>query len=294
MDSETKKTECFLREDALISETRRELDRLYHLYTHRDFSKDPQYTFSSELPQPDLETAAFIASIFAFGKVEAMNEVLRAVYSRMDGRPFEYLIRSSTTRIRKDFSDLYYRFYTVDDIQVFFTTLSLLLRKHGGLRNLFLKKGTEEERDTFPMIQRVSCSFHEAFRESTGTVSHGHRFMFPLPQKGSACKRMHLFLRWMVRKDKIDFGIWHEAGASKLILPLDTHTIKASHLIGLTEKKTANRLMALEVTDGLRTINPDDPVKYDFVLCHLMMEGQVSAVERIGELYRREYGSNRA
>ena len=289
MDTKTEATKCFLRENALISETRKELDRLYRLYTHRDFSKDPQYTFSTDLPQPDLETAAFIASVFAYGKVEAMNEVLRAVYSRMDGRPFEYLIRSSAARIQKDFGDLYYRFYTVDDIQVFFTTLSLLLRKHGGLRHLFLGRGAEGESDTFPMIERVSCIFHEAFRESTGTVSHGHRFMFPLPQKGSACKRMHLFLRWMVRKDKIDFGIWHEADPARLVIPLDTHTVKASHLIGLTEKKTANRMMALEVTGGLKKINPDDPVKYDFVLCHLMMEGKVGEVERIGELYRREY-----
>lgn len=106
--------------------------------------------------------------------------------------------------------------------------------------------------------------------------------MFPLPEKGSACKRMNLFLRWMVRKDELDFGLWtclsgrqDEIPTSKLIIPVDTHIARICKQLKLTKKKNVSWKMAEEITNNLKKFDPNDPVKYDFALCHIGMRKQV-------------------
>ena len=95
--------------------------------------------------------------------------------------------------------------------------------------------------------------------------------MFPIPEKGSACKRMNLFLRWMVRKDDLDFGLWKEIPTSKLVIPVDTHIARICKQLELTSSETVSWNMAEEITDNLKKFDPDDPVKYDFALCHIGM-----------------------
>jgi len=95
--------------------------------------------------------------------------------------------------------------------------------------------------------------------------------MFPDPKKGSACKRMNLFLRWMVRKDDMDLGLWGEIPTSKLIIPVDTHVARIAKELGLTKQTTANWKMAEEITENLKMFDREDPVKYDFALCHIGM-----------------------
>jgi uncharacterized protein (TIGR02757 family) len=104
-----------------------------------------------------------------------------------------------------------------------------------------------------------------------GKVTGGIKFMLPDPAKNSACKRMNLFLRWMVRKDNIDFGLWHEIGTDKLVIPVDTHVARISKSLGLTRRKIINWKMAEEITGNLKKFNPSDPVKYDFAICHIGM-----------------------
>jgi uncharacterized protein (TIGR02757 family) len=97
------------------------------------------------------------------------------------------------------------------------------------------------------------------------------RFMFPNPELGSACKRMNLFLRWMVRKDELDFGIWSEIPASKLVIPVDTHVARICKSLKLTKMKNVSWKMAEEITENLKKFDPADPVKYDFAICHIGM-----------------------
>jgi len=106
--------------------------------------------------------------------------------------------------------------------------------------------------------------------------------MFPLPEKGSACKRMNLFLRWMIRKDELDFGLWiflssrqEEIPTSKLIIPVDTHVARICKQLKLTKRKNVSWKMAEEITQNLKKYDPDDPVKYDFAICHIGMRKQV-------------------
>ncbi len=93
--------------------------------------------------------------------------------------------------------------------------------------------------------------------------------MFPLPEKGSACKRINLFLRWMVRKDELDFGFWDFISPSKLIIPVDTHIARIAISLKLTTRKNVSWQMAEEITSNLGKFDPVDPVKYDFALCHI-------------------------
>ena len=95
--------------------------------------------------------------------------------------------------------------------------------------------------------------------------------MFPLPELGSACKRMNLFLRWMVRKDELDFGLWNEISPSKLVIPVDTHIAKISKTLKLTTYKNVSWKMAEQITENLKKFDPSDPLKYDFALCHIGM-----------------------
>ena len=96
---------------------------------------------------------------------------------------------------------------------------------------------------------------------------------FPSPSKGSACKRMNLFLRWMIRKRDIDFGIWKGIPENKLIIPLDTHIAKISRCLGFTKRRSQDWKMAVEITDALKKLDPDDPLKYDFAMCHYGISG---------------------
>lgn len=102
-----------------------------------------------------------------------------------------------------------------------------------------------------------------------GNITHGMKFMIPDPLKGSACKRMNLFLRWMIRKDQLDFGLWNEIPASKLVIPVDTHVAKICKQLKLTKKKNESWQMAEEITEHLKKFDAFDPVKYDFAICHI-------------------------
>ena len=106
-----------------------------------------------------------------------------------------------------------------------------------------------------------------------GRLTRGYRHMFPLPSVGGPCKRLHLFLRWMVRREPPDFGLWTEVSPRRLLMPVDTHVENMSRAIGLTRRKSRNWKMAEEITASLAAIDPGDPVKYDFALCHKRMSG---------------------
>src|SRR5205807_2074973 len=106
-----------------------------------------------------------------------------------------------------------------------------------------------------------------------GRLSRGYRHLFPLPSVGGPCKRLHLFLRWMVRREPPDFGLWTAVAPSRLLIPVDTHVENIARSIGLTRRKSRTWRMAEEITRRLAAIDPEDPVKYDFALCHKRMSG---------------------
>lgn len=96
-------------------------------------------------------------------------------------------------------------------------------------------------------------------------------YFFPRPSAGSACKRLNLFLRWMIRRDEVDLGVWTSIPASKLVVPLDTHIIRLGKCLRLTRFTSPGWRMAADITTSLRTLDPSDPVRFDFSLCHVGM-----------------------
>ncbi len=105
-------------------------------------------------------------------------------------------------------------------------------------------------------------------------LSYGYRHWFPRPSTGGACKRMLLFLRWMIRREAPDFGLWTAVPPAALLIPVDTHIENMARALGLTRRRSRNWKMTEEITRGLRRLDPTDPVKYDFSLCHTRMSGQ--------------------
>src|SRR5207249_4061200 len=114
-------------------------------------------------------------------------------------------------------------------------------------------------------------STRSARPERVGPRRLGVCYFFPRPSAGSGCKRLNLFLRWMVRRDALDLGVWSRVAPSKLVVPLDTHVIRVGRCLGLTRYASPGWAMALDITAALRRFDLDDPVKYDFALCHLGM-----------------------
>ena len=273
-----------------ISSLKNKLDSHYKYFDRTQISPDP-IEFPHKFTNPlDIEISAFIASVFAYGNVKQINKTLERLHTIMDWQPYNFVMNYSARNQSKLFSNVKHRFYTSSDIQNFFYGLNKVYKTHGSLKNLFLKESEEE----FELKTSVSNFSSRMIELCKGKVNptRGIVFMFPDPQKGSprsdgrvarlaepkarqgagsACKRMNLFLRWMVRRDELDFGLWNEIPTSKLLIPVDVHVARICKRLKLTTRKNVSWKMAEEITNQLKKFDPDDPVKYDFAICHIGM-----------------------
>jgi uncharacterized protein (TIGR02757 family) len=183
---------------------------------------------------------------------------------------------------RRDFSGLkafYHRFNTGRDLGVLLWILRRTMEDYGSLENAFLRGLSSSAGDTGAALDQFSALLmgfgHEALYPR-GELRRriGVRFFFPSPSQGSACKRMNLYLRWMVRPDDgIDCGVWRGVKPSQLVIPLDTHIARISSYLGLTTLRSPGWAMALDITRSLRRLHSEDPLRYDFALCHLGIAG---------------------
>lgn len=244
----------------------------YKAFDKSQISPDPLQFLHLFNDERDIEVFGFIASIFAYGNVKQIINSLERIKTITQEKPYNYVIKFSN-KDNKDFKGLKHRFYTENDIQILFLVLSCIYHDYGSLKNLFLKFHNPSEPNLKNSISQFSSCFIKTVMKQTNQnkVSRGIKFMFPNPEKGSACKRMNLFLRWMVRKDELDFGLWNEISTSKLIIPVDTHIAKICKSLKLTNRNNVNWKMAEEITEKLKKFDPIDPVKYDFALCHIGM-----------------------
>jgi len=218
----------------------------------------------------DIEVSAFISSLFAYGSVRLFKPVIEKILRGMDSSPYEFLIDFVPQRHAPIFKGIYYRFQKEDDILELLRILSLVLKEFGSIERAFMEFYSPSDPDTGKAIEGFSKFILKLSRHKT----RGLNQFFPLPSRGSACKRANLFLRWMVRKDCVDFGLWEGIPKNKLIIPLDVHISRIAISLGLTKRKTPDWKMAKEITESLKTLDPEDPLRYDFILCHIgMMEG---------------------
>ncbi len=218
------------------------------------------------------EIAGLLASALAYGKVETIRATVEKVFSITGRDILDFACSTSFKRKKELFHGFKHRFNDGADIALFFECVRKAIYEKGSLEALFGQAMTGDE-DT---IKRPLNEFVKRMRrwaaESADVVPDSFLHLFPMPESGSACKRLNMYLRWMVRKnDGIDIGIWKNVGPEKLLIPVDTHVAAMARRLALTSRKNADWRMAEEITGNLKKISPLDPVKYDFSLCRAGM-----------------------
>jgi uncharacterized protein (TIGR02757 family) len=238
------------------------LEGLYSKYNHKKFiPPDPLQFVYRYNSRADMEIAGFLAAMFAYGAVEQIEKFLTNLLGKLGEKPASFL-QNFSKNDQKLFENLKYRFNTAEDIVNLLSALKKTLNKFGSLENLFLAGFDNSDENIIP----AATKFIQALNAGD---SPGLKFLLSDPTNGGTCKRLFLFLRWMIRNDEVDAGLWKTVDKSKLIAPVDVHIGRLSRILGLHNKKTINLKTALEITAGLREINPADPIKYDFALCRI-------------------------
>ncbi len=237
------------------------LEIQYSRYNRRRFvDPDPLACVYGYGDPAEREIAALIAASLAYGRVSQIIRSVSDILNRMGRSPRAYLESTAPDRIGQDMAGFVHRFARDDHLTALLLAVQQILERHGSLKRCFLSHLEDSEETVFPAL----CRFSEELRESGGPGRPDH--LVACPEKGSACKRMNLFLRWLVRKDRVDPGGWEAVNPSRLIIPLDTHMFRICSKLGLTSRKQANMKTAIEITEAFRQWSPEDPVKYDFTL----------------------------
>lgn len=238
--------------------TKTELDRLVEEYETKDFIKDDPVRFPNRFTEKkDIEIAGFIASLVAYGRRDVFIKKLNSLFEMAQNEPLNFILNFEPEII----GDFNYRFGKPDDFAQIFSIMRTLYEHDGGLEELF-KYGWETKPDGNMFIP-VTDYFYSRVKENAG---QGFYFMIPDPKKGGAMKRMCMFLRWMVRKGPVDFGIWDFMPASELLIPLDVHVARISREMGLLTRNANDFKAVLELTENLKKFDPADPAKYDFAM----------------------------
>jgi uncharacterized protein (TIGR02757 family) len=212
---------------------------------------------------PDREVAGLVASSLAYGRVRQILRSVDDALGRLGPAPGRFAAESSPAELSAALAGFRHRFATGGDLVALLSGTGRLLREHGTLGARFCALVRDTDETVVPGLR----AFAAELEGGTGTPGH----LLPCPDRGSACKRLHLFLRWMVRRDEVDPGGWDGVSAAKLVVPLDTHMHRISLALGLTGRKSADLVTALEITTAFREFSPEDPVKYDFALTRLGM-----------------------
>lgn len=253
---------------------KRKLEYHYRYFDKSQISPDPLEFLHRFESETDIEAAGILASVFAYGRVEQIISTLNRIFDVISPGPSEFIGNYNPKKDYKYFRNIRHRFYTEQDIAALFSILHRAYCGYGSLRNLFLLYYFDNEQN---LKESISCFsnnlLHLVHPEGEERLTPGLEFMFPDPRKGSACKRMNLFLRWMIRKDELDFGLWPDIPRSKLVIPVDTHIARICLDLKLTKKKNVSWAMAEEITEKLKKFDAEDPVKYDFAICHIGMRG---------------------
>ena len=224
----------------------------------------------------DAEVSGLLAACLAYGRVELFKPKVEALLSAMGPSPARFASELDAAGARRLLAGFVYRFNVGTDVAVLLLGAGRALREHGSLEALFVR-GLQEGGTLHGALGAFCAALREvplgALRRALGP-ERGLDHLLPSPLGPGAAKRLNLFLRWMVRgPDAVDLGIWKQVPPARLLIPLDTHLHRLALHLGLTRRKDASWRTAEEVTASLRLLSPEDPVKYDFALCHHGMSG---------------------
>jgi len=259
------------------SALREPLERLYREFDYGARIERDAIQFPLRYPDPrDREIVALLTACLAYGRVDLFGRELGRVLVAMGESPSRFVRDFDPRRDAGAFAGFRYRFNRPRDLAAFCVAARELLVRYGTLEKCFLAGDPDDRGPIGPALERFARAFLEADLSEVFAqrrLSRGYRHLFPLPSVGGPCKRLHLFLRWMVRREPPDFGLWSSVSPSRLLMPVDTHVENMSRAIGLTRRRSRTWRMAEEITGRLALLDPADPVKYDFALCHKRMSG---------------------
>jgi uncharacterized protein (TIGR02757 family) len=242
---------------------RQRLDTLVETFDVSTIAPDPLQLVLRYANPADQEVAGLLAAAFAYGRADIVVANAGRVLERMLPSPYEYLVKFDRAEARRRFAGFTHRFHKTPELIDLLARIAAAIREHGTLGELFRTCYDDDDRDIGPSLTR----FVEALigRRKTKALD----YLLTSPANGSACKRMNLFLRWMVRRTEPDLGIWDFVDPAKLVMPVDTHVHRIATFLGLNDRKTPDWKAARALTDRLAKFDRADPVRYDFAICRL-------------------------
>lgn len=241
------------------------LEGLYYVYARRELiNPDPLYFLYNYEDVRDLEVAGLIASSLAYGRVGQIMKSVDKVLGCLTREPHKFLLENEKFEVIPE--DFRHRFTTSYDMNNFLWNISGILREYASIEN-FLNVCLKSSN------WNLFFALDEFVDKLSLNKAEGGFSLVTRPSAGSACKRLFLFLKWLVRRDEVDPGGWTILKPSELVVPLDTHMHKISIELGLTVRRSGDLKCAIEITDKFREICPEDPVKYDFVLTRFGIRG---------------------
>ena len=263
------------------------LERLYEAYNREDSAADPVQIVRRYSRREDQEVVGFCASALAFGRVTSVLTTVETLAKIMGPAPAGYIRTFDPKAPHPELRAMVHRWTRGADIVALLWILRQMIDRSGSIEGFFLEGYDPAAVDLGDAID----SFSRRALELDVKAVYGRRapkrtgvcYFFPRPSAGSGCKRMNLFLRWMIRRDEVDLGAWTQIPAAKLIVPLDTHVIRLGRCLQLTRLTSPGWRMAAEITASLRAVDPVDPVRFDFSLCHVGMMNACGFGRRQGD-----------
>ena len=270
------------------------LDNLYRDFNRRDSASDPVHRVRPYGDPADREIAGFCAASLAFGRVASVLASIDRLFTIMGPRPAQFVREFDPGAAHPELRSMVHRWTRGQDLVALLWILRQMLERSGSIEGFFLEGDSVATLDgDHPASPDVSAALDSFSRRALaldierayGRVPKrpGVCYFFPRPSTGSACKRLNLFMRWMVRKDEVDLGVWTRVPASRLIVPLDTHVIRVGRCLRLTRYASPGWKMAADITASLRQLDPQDPVRFDFSICHLGMMNACGFGRRQGD-----------
>ena len=248
------------------------LDGLYAEYNRVEAVPDPIDIVRRYPDRADREVVGFCAAALAFGRVASVLRSIERLLAVMGPAPADYVRAFDPRRDGRAFQPLVHRWTRGEDLAALVCAVRRMIDRAGSIEAFFTAGHDPARPDVEESVESFSARAL-ALADRAGGPS-GLAFFFPRPSMGSACKRLNLFLRWMVRRDAVDLGVWSGVSPSQLVVPLDVHVIRLGQCLGLTRYRSPGWKMASDITASLRELDPADPVRYDFALCHVGMRDQ--------------------
>jgi len=237
----------------------RRFEELYRRFNRKEYiHPDPLESVLRFEDPADREIAGLIASSLAYGKVGNILKSLEKIFGIIRN-PSTDLAGKGKKELLDTFASFRHRWTTGEELACLLRGIAALRHEYGSLESCFLDGSRGMDRDVIPAL----TSFVAKLRLASGCRESS---LIACPTMGSACKRLFLYLRWMVRCDEVDPGPWTRVSSAQLVVPMDVHMHRVCRQLGLTSRRQADLKSALEVTAFFRQLEPEDPVKYDFTM----------------------------